>query len=211
MQNTTPMRIAKTGYIILSAVLCIIGISFIAYPETASVLIGMVLNFLTGLPFLIAEHPFSADAQTLGAVLILGIVQLGLAYVFLTKGLEQTPAITASLISGIEPVLNPVLVALFYGEMLGMRLAVMHNLYYYNHLMEDIRNAIDAGEYAQFKKKAIEEMGGDRLKALRAEQHHDDGLDELADPGGERHAERAQGLIGAFDINKYKERNADGG
>ncbi len=84
----------------------------------SSVLIGMVLNFLTGLPFLIAEHPFSADAQTLGAVLILGIVQLGLAYVFLTKGLEQTPAITASLISGIEPVLNPVLVALFYGEML---------------------------------------------------------------------------------------------
>ena len=44
MQNTTPMRIAKTGYIILSAVLCIIGISFIAYPETASVLIGTVIG-----------------------------------------------------------------------------------------------------------------------------------------------------------------------
>ena len=45
-------------------------------------------------------------------------------------------------------------------EMLGMRLCVLHNLYFYNHLMEDIRNAIDAGEYAQFKKKAIEEMAG---------------------------------------------------
>ena len=45
-------------------------------------------------------------------------------------------------------------------EMLGMRLCVLHNLYFYNHLMEDIRNAIDAGEYAQFKKKAIEEMTG---------------------------------------------------
>ena len=41
-----------------------------------------------------------------------------------------------------------------------MRLCVLHNLYFYNHLMEDIRNAIDAGEYAQFKKKAIEEMTG---------------------------------------------------
>ncbi|MBR3347213.1 MAG: DUF308 domain-containing protein, partial [Solobacterium sp.] len=44
MQNTTPMRIAKTGYIILSAVLCIIGISFITYPESASVLIGKVIG-----------------------------------------------------------------------------------------------------------------------------------------------------------------------
>ena len=51
-------------------------------------------------------------------ILFLGILQLGLSYVFLTKGLETTPPITASLISGIEPVLNPLLVAIFYGEML---------------------------------------------------------------------------------------------
>ena len=35
-------------------------------------------------------------------------------------------------------------------EMLGMRLAVMHNLYFYNHLMERIREALDAGEYEAF-------------------------------------------------------------
>ena len=41
-------------------------------------------------------------------------------------------------------------------EMLGMRLCVLHNLYFYNHLMEEIRDAIDAGCYKEFKKKKIE-------------------------------------------------------
>ena len=40
-------------------------------------------------------------------------------------------------------------------EMLGMRLCVLHNLYFYNHLMEEIRDAIDAGEYQSFKKKKL--------------------------------------------------------
>ena len=84
----------------------------------SSVLIGMVLNVLTGLPFLIREQPFSAGMDVWTPVLVLGIFQLGLAYVFLTEGLAITPPVTASLISGIEPVLNPLLVAVFYGEML---------------------------------------------------------------------------------------------
>ena len=41
-------------------------------------------------------------------------------------------------------------------EMLGMRLCVLHNLYFYNHLMEEIRNAIDAGEYKSYKKAKLE-------------------------------------------------------
>ena len=43
-------------------------------------------------------------------------------------------------------------------EMLGMRLCVLHNLYYYNHLMEQIREAIDAGQYQQFKKDTLRMM-----------------------------------------------------
>ena len=42
------------------------------------------------------------------------------------------------------------------GEMLGLRLCVMHNLYFYNHLMEDIRTAIDEQRYSEFKKERIE-------------------------------------------------------
>ena len=34
--------------------------------------------------------------------------------------------------------------------MLGMRLAVMHNLYFYNHLMERIRAELDAGTFESF-------------------------------------------------------------
>ena len=40
-------------------------------------------------------------------------------------------------------------------EMLGMRLCVLHNLYFYNHLMEDIRGAIDAGNYKSFKDERL--------------------------------------------------------
>ncbi|MBE5844189.1 MAG: tRNA guanosine(34) transglycosylase Tgt [Butyrivibrio sp.] len=42
------------------------------------------------------------------------------------------------------------------GEMLGMRLCVLHNLYFYNHLMEDIRLALDEGRFASFKKQTLE-------------------------------------------------------
>ena len=40
-------------------------------------------------------------------------------------------------------------------EMLGMRLAVMHNLYFYNHLMERIREALDNGTFQQFHDKYV--------------------------------------------------------
>lgn len=41
-------------------------------------------------------------------------------------------------------------------EMLGMRFCVLHNLYFYNHLMEDIRGAIEEGRYSAFKKERVE-------------------------------------------------------
>lgn len=43
-------------------------------------------------------------------------------------------------------------------EMLGMRLCVLHNLYFYNHMMEEIREAIDAGCYQRYKKHKIDGM-----------------------------------------------------
>lgn len=45
------------------------------------------------------------------------------------------------------------------GEMLGMRLAVMHNLYFYNTLMEKIRAALDEGSYEQFRAQMIPLLG----------------------------------------------------
>ena len=43
-------------------------------------------------------------------------------------------------------------------EMLGMRLCVLHNLYFYNTMMEEIRDALDAGEYAAYKKRKLDGM-----------------------------------------------------
>ena len=45
-------------------------------------------------------------------------------------------------------------------EMLGMRLCVLHNLYFYNHLMEEIREAIEAGNYKAYKEKTLEGLQG---------------------------------------------------
>ncbi len=43
-------------------------------------------------------------------------------------------------------------------EMLGMRLCVLHNLYFYNHLMEEIRLAIREHRYSEFKKSKLEDF-----------------------------------------------------
>lgn len=43
-------------------------------------------------------------------------------------------------------------------EMLGMRLCVLHNLYFYNHLMEEIRSALDGGNFDSYKKEKLESL-----------------------------------------------------
>ena len=43
-------------------------------------------------------------------------------------------------------------------EMLGMRLCVLHNLYFYNTMMTEIRDALDAGDFAAYKKRKLEGM-----------------------------------------------------
>ena len=45
-------------------------------------------------------------------------------------------------------------------EMLGMRLAVMHNLYFYNRLMERIRESLDNGTFAAFRNEYSEKLSG---------------------------------------------------
>ena len=43
-------------------------------------------------------------------------------------------------------------------EMLGMRLCVLHNLYFYNNMMEEIRDALDQGNFASYKKAKLAGM-----------------------------------------------------
>ena len=45
------------------------------------------------------------------------------------------------------------------GEMLAMRLCVLHNLYFYNHLMEEIREHLDNGTFEEYRQKQSEVLG----------------------------------------------------
>ena len=45
-------------------------------------------------------------------------------------------------------------------EMLGMRFCVLHNLYFYNNMMKEIREAIEEGRYQSYKKSMLESLAG---------------------------------------------------
>lgn len=83
----------------------------------SSVFWGDVFSAVIGFPLLLQETEFTPIALT--SLVVLGAFQVGVAYILLTIGLRTTPPVAASLISGIEPVLNPILVALFYDETIG--------------------------------------------------------------------------------------------
>lgn len=49
-------------------------------------------------------------------------------------------------------------------EMLGMRLCVLHNLYFYNHMMTEIRQAIEEGRYKEYKRQKLEGFAENDIK-----------------------------------------------
>ena len=102
---------------ILSGI-CYAGVFMMNTGENADAISSCFLGQLTaGLvltPMCFSKTDFSAPI--LAAVIALGIIQVGGAYVLLSLGIEHTPPVTASLITGLEPIMNPLLVAVFYGE-----------------------------------------------------------------------------------------------
>jgi drug/metabolite transporter (DMT)-like permease len=81
----------------------------------------LVLTFVNNLVCSLALFPLAASELMLSidqflALVIMGIVQLGIPYFLFSKGLETIPLQEASLIVLIEPVLNPIWVALVVGE-----------------------------------------------------------------------------------------------
>ena len=81
----------------------------------SSVFFGCVFCTVIGLPWMFLEGVVWT-APAVGGILAIGLFQFGAAYVFMAEGLERTPPLAASLISMLEPVLNPILVALTVGE-----------------------------------------------------------------------------------------------
>lgn len=87
-----------------------------AKPEH-SLFLGFLINAAAGIPFAFFEA--TANPVAWGAIIFLGVVQVGIAYVFFSIGIKSTGALLACLITALEPILNPVWVALFYGEKPG--------------------------------------------------------------------------------------------
>ena len=83
----------------------------------AAAVLGNVIASGVALPFALpfGSHP-AADWALVG---YLGVFQIALAYVFVTRGLRAIPALEASLILLVEPVLNPVWAWIFHGERPG--------------------------------------------------------------------------------------------
>ena len=61
----------------------------------SSVFWGHLMSALIGLPGLVRETDFSA--ASISCVVVLGVFQLGLGYILFTKGLENTPPVSASM------------------------------------------------------------------------------------------------------------------
>lgn len=83
----------------------------------AVVVLGNLIAFAVGLPFALPV----VEARIVDWVIIagLGVVQIGLAYVFLTLAMRHVPALEASVLLLLEPALNPLWAWMVHGERPG--------------------------------------------------------------------------------------------
>ena len=82
----------------------------------SSLFIGQIGTGILMSPLVFRESDFSVVPVV--TVICLGLFQVGLGYVFFNLGTKYTAPVMASIIAGIEPILNSVLVMIFWGEML---------------------------------------------------------------------------------------------
>jgi drug/metabolite transporter (DMT)-like permease len=82
-----------------------------------SILIAQLTTAVLGFPFVLKE---SWTVTNWLIILYLGLFQIGLAFLFFTYAIKHVPAIEATLVSTLEPVLNPLWVFLFIGEQPGL-------------------------------------------------------------------------------------------
>lgn len=86
--------------------------------KMSGILFGHILTAIAGIPFT-AFLPFNPGLNGWIFMLLLGVVQLGIPYILLGKASVNCSPLAISLIAVIEPLLNPVWVAIFDGEMPG--------------------------------------------------------------------------------------------
>lgn len=88
-------------------------------PALAAAALGNLIAAAATLPWAWSHLPAALAPGALLALLYLGVVQIGVAYVLFTRGLRTVPAAAAALLTMLEPVLNPLWVYLGTGERPG--------------------------------------------------------------------------------------------
>lgn len=78
-----------------------------------------ILSLVFCLPFMFFDQSLSFDVKNIVWVLVLGVFQYGLANILFSRGIKRTDKVEASLLLTIEPIFNPIPVALFCGEKMG--------------------------------------------------------------------------------------------
>ena len=84
------------------------------------ILIAHLLTATIGLPIGFATYETIITGQDILLIFVLGIVQLGIPYVLYALAASKISPLSCSLIGMIEPLLNPLWVAIFYGEVPGL-------------------------------------------------------------------------------------------
>ena len=87
-----------------------------ADPDSGNYL-GFIIGALIGLPSLLQETVF--EPKVLLCIFIMGAFQSGVAYMLMEYGITRISALSTIFVSAIEPILNPVWVAIFYHETIG--------------------------------------------------------------------------------------------
>lgn len=78
--------------------------------------IGQVGTFLVGLPMVFLLDPADIKPLPVLSIVVLGLFQLGLSYFLFNRGIVRTAPLNASLLAMVEPLMSPVWVFLFLGE-----------------------------------------------------------------------------------------------
>lgn len=80
-------------------------------------ILGNIITFIVALPFIFTSLP---DIKSIIIIVVMGIFQLGISYIFYINAIKYVTALEAILITVVEPLLNPIWVFVFTGEKPGI-------------------------------------------------------------------------------------------
>lgn len=119
-----PSRVAGNALALLSGVTFAGQIIVMSGSESDSsdcLMISCMLSFLIALPFLLFDKSVAFTRTNVLWIVLLGVFQYGMGNALFGIGCKRVEAVESSLLLTLEPIFNPIPVAIFYGEMMGSK------------------------------------------------------------------------------------------